>query len=66
MANAPGIIRDAVFAVLAAQPEGMALTDIRLRVKGVIPNAPDSSIRSILNISDRVERVSRARYRLRR
>lgn len=64
---APGVVRDAVHAVMAAAaPDALSLADLHARVvKRLGQQVSESSVRSSLNLHrDKYERVARGRYRL--
>ncbi len=62
----PGEVRDAIVAVLAASPDGVALPEIERRVTQRIGKAPSSSVRSYLrlNTPSLFSRPARGRYAL--
>jgi DNA modification methylase len=63
----PGQVRDAIVSVLAAKPRGASVAEIEQGVRGLIGDAPGSSIRSYLRLnSDSIfERADRGIYVLR-
>lgn len=62
----PGEVRDAIFAVLSAKPEGASASEIASAVQTKIGNAAPSSVRSYLrlNTPDIFRRSSRGYYSL--
>lgn len=62
----PGEVRDAIVAVLAASPDGVALPEIERRVSQRIGEAPSSSVRSYLrlNTPSLFSRPARGQYAL--
>lgn len=47
----PGEVRDAIFAVLSAKPEGASASEIELAVQTIIGNVAPSSVRSYLHLN---------------
>ena len=47
----PGLVRDAIVSVLSAKPRGATVAEIEQGVRGLIGDAPGSSIRSYLRLN---------------